>query len=68
MKNTALLILLGICVMALVYMAINQAPAPPPLPPPVQLPLSVPFTQPHIIPPFFVFNNLTNASLHMSTG
>jgi hypothetical protein len=68
MKNAALLILLGISVMAVVYLAINQAPTPPPLPPPVQLPVSVPFTQPHIVPPPFVFDNNTNASFHMGTG
>ncbi len=59
MRNTAIIILLAIFVMAVVYTVTNQAPAKPPIPAP--LPLSIPFTQPPIsLPPLPL--NLTNAS------
>lgn len=61
MRNTAIVILLAIFMIAVIYTMTNTAPAPPPLPPP--LPLTYASVAPITLPPS-VLDNLTNASLH----
>jgi len=67
MRNTAIIILLAICVMAVYYTVTNQVPAPPVFPRPVQLPVSIPFMPPPLtLPPLPL--NLTNGSSLAADG
>jgi hypothetical protein len=62
MRNTVIIILFAMCIIAIIYTMTNTTPAPPQLPPP--LAVTLPYLPPQIVLPPST-GNLTNMSLHL---